>query len=94
MRCRNSVVIGLIWFIGSVAWAQPLTEDAMRKANWARLIQQVYEINPLECANCGTTMRNIALIDDAAVVSPRPSNTKLYRLACSLETAFVFTQNM
>ncbi len=37
--------------------------DARRKANWARLIQQVYEINPLECPNCGATMRIIAIID-------------------------------
>ncbi len=41
--------------------------DARRKANWARLIQQVYEIDPLECRNCGVTMRIIALIDDAGV---------------------------
>ncbi len=40
--------------------------DARRKANWARLIQQVYEIDPLECPNCGATMRIIALIDDPA----------------------------
>lgn len=46
-----------------------LTVDARRKANWARLIQKVYEIDPLECLNCGTTMRIIALIDDADVVN-------------------------
>ena len=38
--------------------------DARRKANWARLIQKVYEVDPLECPNCGATMRIIALIDD------------------------------
>ena len=42
--------------------------DARRKANWDRLIQQVDEIDPLECPNCGATMRIIALIDDADVV--------------------------
>ena len=42
--------------------------DARHKANRARLIQQVYEIDPLECPNCGATMRIIALIDDANVV--------------------------
>jgi len=36
--------------------------DARRKANWARLIQQVYEIDLLECPNCSATMRIIALI--------------------------------
>jgi len=38
--------------------------DARRKANWARLIQKVYEVDPLEYPNCGATMRIIALIDD------------------------------
>ncbi len=31
------------------------------KANWARLIQKVYEVDPLECPHCGATMRIIAL---------------------------------
>jgi len=31
-----------------------------RKANWTRLIQKVYEVDPLECLNCGATMRIIA----------------------------------
>ncbi len=44
------------------------TVDARRKANWARLIQKVYEVDPLECANCGATMRIIALIDNADII--------------------------
>lgn len=44
------------------------TVDARQKANWARLIQQVYEVDPLECPNCGATMRIIALIEDADVI--------------------------
>jgi hypothetical protein len=39
-----------------------------RKANWARLIQKVYEVDPLKCTRCGATMRIIALIDDAGVI--------------------------
>ncbi len=42
--------------------------DKRRKANWARLIQKVYEVDPLECANCGATMRIMALIDDIDVI--------------------------
>ncbi len=38
--------------------------NTRRKAAWARLIQKVYEVDPLECPNCGATMRIIALIDD------------------------------
>ena len=36
-----------------------------RKANWARPIQKVDEVDPLECLNFGATMRINALIDDA-----------------------------
>ena len=39
-----------------------------RKASWARLIQKVYEVDPLECTHCGATMRIVALIDDAGVI--------------------------
>jgi len=42
--------------------------DNRRKANWARLIQKIYEVDPLKCTRCGTTMRIIALIDDAGVI--------------------------
>ena len=38
------------------------------RANWARLIKKVYEVDPLECPNCGTTMRIIELIHDPAVI--------------------------
>jgi hypothetical protein len=42
--------------------------DARHKASWARLIQKVYEVDPLECPDCGATMRIIALIDNADVI--------------------------
>ncbi len=42
--------------------------DTRRKANWARLIQKVYEVDPLQCSRCGTTLRIIALIDDGNVI--------------------------
>ena len=32
------------------------------------MIERVYEVDPLECANCGGTMRIIAAIDDAGVI--------------------------
>ena len=38
------------------------------KANWARLIQKVYEVDPLACPKCHHTMRIIAVIDDTAVI--------------------------
>ena len=39
------------------------------RVNWARLIQKVYEVDPLECPKCSHTMRIIAVIDDTAVIS-------------------------
>ena len=38
------------------------------KANWAQLIQKVYEIDPLQCPKCDHTMRIIAVIDESAVI--------------------------
>ena len=32
------------------------------------MIRRVYEVDPLECANCSGTMRIIAAIDDAGVI--------------------------
>jgi hypothetical protein len=42
--------------------------DRKSKANWARLIQKVYEADPLECPKCNHTMRIIAVIDNDAVI--------------------------
>ena len=42
--------------------------DNRRKASWARLIQKVYEVDPLNCTRCGAAMRIIARIGDAGVI--------------------------
>ena len=42
--------------------------NTRRKAAWARLIQTAYEVDPLECVNCGSNMRITALIDDVDMV--------------------------
>jgi len=34
------------------------------KQSWARLIQKVYEVDPLVCPKCGHEMRVIAIIND------------------------------
>ena len=36
--------------------------------SWARLIQKVYEVDPLTCSRCGGQMRIIAFIEDYKVV--------------------------
>jgi hypothetical protein len=42
--------------------------DTRRKANRARLIQKVYEVDPLQCSRCGGTLRIIAVIDNGDVI--------------------------
>jgi len=36
--------------------------------SWARLIQKIYEVNPLTCPHCGKEMKIIAFIEDYKVV--------------------------
>ena len=38
------------------------------KRAWARLIKQVYEVDPLVCPRCGSAMRIIAFIEQPAVI--------------------------
>ena len=52
---------------GSIHIDEPAA-NTHRKSAWARLIQKVYEVDPLACVNCGSNMRIIALIDDVDVV--------------------------
>jgi len=39
-----------------------------KNSAWARLIQKVYEGDPLECPKCGARMRVISFINDPAVI--------------------------
>ena len=38
------------------------------RRNWARLIQKVYETDPLMCAKCQGEMRVISVIEDQAII--------------------------
>ncbi len=38
------------------------------RQNWARLIQKIYEVDPLTCPKCQGEMRIIAFIEDEAVI--------------------------
>ena len=44
-----------------------LTDKAFRR-NWARLIQKIYEVDPLICLKCSGAMRVIAFIEDPDVI--------------------------
>ena len=49
-----------------------LEQDGSSKAfrrNWARLIQKIYEVDPLTCAKCQGKMRIIAFIEDEEVIN-------------------------
>jgi len=39
-----------------------------RRRSWARLIQKVYEVDPLICPHCGTKMRIISVINELFVI--------------------------
>ena len=49
--------------------------NTRRKASLARLIQKVYEVDPLDCANRGSSMRIVALI--AEVHNPTHPDKRL-----------------
>lgn len=38
------------------------------RANWARLIQKIYETDPLTCPECSGAMRILAFIEEAPVI--------------------------
>jgi hypothetical protein len=38
------------------------------RKNWARLIQKIYEVDPLTCPKCRGTMRIISFIEDREVI--------------------------
>ncbi|MBF0410409.1 MAG: hypothetical protein HQM10_23885 [Candidatus Riflebacteria bacterium] len=38
------------------------------RRNWARLIQKIYEIDPLVCPKCQGLMRVISFIEEKAVI--------------------------
>ncbi|RZB36250.1 MAG: hypothetical protein SRB2_02330 [Desulfobacteraceae bacterium Eth-SRB2] len=44
-----------------------LTDMTFRK-NWARLIQKIYEVDPLTCPKCQGSMRVIAFIEHEDVI--------------------------
>ena len=44
-----------------------MTDKAFRK-NWARLIQTIYEVDPLVCSRCQGSMRVIAFIENEDVI--------------------------
>ena len=47
---------------------EPELSDREFRKNWARLIQKIYEVDPLVCPKCSGEMRIIAFIEDPALI--------------------------
>ena len=47
---------------------EPDGSSSEYRKNWARLIQKIYEVDPLTCAKCQGKMRIIAFIEDQEVI--------------------------
>jgi len=47
---------------------EPEGSSSEYRKNWARLIQKIYEIDPLRCPKCQSQMRIIAFIEDDEVI--------------------------
>lgn len=46
-----------------------LDETEKPNRNWARLIQKIYEVDPLTCPKCQGLMRIISIIEDQEVIN-------------------------
>jgi ribosomal protein S27E len=47
---------------------EPLGDEKIFRRNWARLIQKIYEADPLVCPKCKGAMRIISSIEDPSVI--------------------------
>jgi len=59
---------------------QPELTDAQFRKNWSRLIQKVYEVDPLTCPKCQGKMRVIAFIEDPSVIKKILKHLNLWEL--------------
>jgi len=48
--------------------AEPGSPEALRRSAWARVLQNVFEVDPLLCPRCGTPMKVVAWITDPVVI--------------------------
>ena len=47
---------------------EPLGDEKTFRRNWARLIQKIYEVDPLVCPKCQGAMRIVSSIEDPSVI--------------------------
>ena len=55
---------------------EPHGSSKEHRKNWARLIQKIYEIDPLCCSNCSGKIRILSFIEDEQVIeAPQASGS-------------------
>ena len=59
---------------------EPEENSKEYRKNWARLIQKIYEVNPLTCPKCQGRMRIIAFIEDPEVIKKIVKHLDLWKL--------------
>ena len=69
---------------GRPAPAEPGSREAKRRANRARVLKKVFEVDPLVCPKCGGEMTVIAWITDRAVID----RILAHRAKAGLESPF------
>lgn len=47
----------------------PISSDKKSRQAWAKLIQKVYEVDPLKCPKCESSMKVIAIIQDKSEIA-------------------------
>jgi hypothetical protein len=62
--------------VGAIEACSEVSDGAAKRA-WARLIKQVYEVDPLICPRCGSAMPSIAFIEQPTVIEKILSNLGL-----------------
>ena len=64
---QNALTAGLLSSTKTKTDKRSTTSTSSR-ANWARLIRKVFEVDPLLCGKCGSEMKIIAVLTDPKVV--------------------------
>ena len=63
------------------ALVESSASSAAFRRNWARLIQKIYQIDPLCCPKCQGPMKVIALIEDDALIKKILIHLGLFKIA-------------
>jgi hypothetical protein len=68
---------------------EPESSSREYRKNWARLIQKIYEIDPLTCPKCQDQMRIIAFIEDEEVIKTILKHLGLWEAKAPFPTIYL-----